>query len=88
MPLTVAQALGLRLRGSVEFEGPGLTRGSSYGCDDTVEVEVDRGGLTRKVRAWVIVTPGEDQVVFSDKRIEELGIVIDLRGKDWWLRGD
>ena len=37
------------------------------------------------IDARAVITPGEDEVVLSDKCIEGLGIVIDLKRRKWWI---
>ena len=84
LPIELAEKLELNIESSIEFEGPGLTRGSSY-LGDKVKITVSTGKEQREVLAEALITPGEDEVVLSDKCIEALGIVIDLRNKKWWF---
>jgi len=84
IPIGVAEALKLRPTRPLTFEGPGLTMGAAYHAGEVV-VEVSQQGSTRRVSAEAIITVGEDEVALSDKCIEQLGIVIDLKGRRWWL---
>ena len=84
LPIEMAEKLNLEIGSPIEFEGPGLTRGASYHGGE-VEVIVSSKEETRRVKAQALITPGENEVVLSDKCIENLGIIIDLRGRKWWF---
>jgi len=84
LPIDLAEELGLEVGPPIEFEGPGLTRGASYHGGE-VDVIVSSKNEVRTIKAQALITPGEEEVVMSDKCIEALGIVIDLKGKKWWF---
>jgi len=84
LPIELAEKLGLNVVSPIEFEGPGLTRGTSYHGGE-VDIVVASGNEIREVKAQAIITPGEDEVVMSDKCIEALGIVINLKDRKWWF---
>lgn len=84
IPISIAETLKLKPRKPLTFEGPGLTRGTAYQAGEVI-IEVSHQDTIRKLNAKAIITIGEDEVVLSDKCIEQLGIVIDLKGRRWWL---
>jgi len=84
LPIDLAEKLSLEVGVPIEFEGPGLTRGASYHGGE-VEVIASFKGETRKIKAQALITPGEEEVIMSDKCIEALGIVIDLKSRKWWF---
>ncbi|RLG73284.1 MAG: hypothetical protein DRO08_02290 [Thermoprotei archaeon] len=84
LPIELAEKLGLQVGTPIEFEGPGLTRGSSYhGGEVTITVSSEKE--TREIKAQALITPGEEEAIMSDKCIEALGIVIDLKSRKWWF---
>jgi len=84
LPVELAEKLGLNVLSPVEFEGPGFTKGTAY-FGNNVIVEVSLNDEARKIVAKALITPGEEEVIVSDKCIEELGLVLDLRkGKVWF----
>ncbi len=84
LPLDVAMRLGLRLGERHVYLGPGSMTGEVYLAGE-VTVEIEAEGIRRSVKAQAIIEPREPDVIISDKLIEELGIVIDLKHKKWWL---
>ncbi len=84
IPLELAETLNLEIGSVIEFEGAGLIRGSSY-YGGNVELIVNKNGIIRRINVKVLITPGENEIVLSDKCIEELGIIIDLKNKRWWF---
>ncbi|RLG88657.1 MAG: hypothetical protein DRO18_00970 [Thermoprotei archaeon] len=84
LPIDLAEKLGLEVGSPIEFEGPGLTRGTSYHGGE-VNIVVRSGNEVREVKARALITPGEEEVVMSDKCVETLGIVINLKDKKWWF---
>ncbi len=84
LPLDVAMRLGLRLGEKHVYFGPGSMTGEVYLAGE-VTVEIESEGVKRSVKAQAIIEPRESEVIASDKLIEELGIVIDLKHKKWWL---
>ncbi len=84
LPIRLAEKLGLNVLSPVEFEGPGFTKGTAY-FGNNVTVEVSLNNETRRVIAKALITPGEEEVIVSDKCIEELGLILDLkRGRVWF----
>lgn len=84
LPIDLAEKLGLQVGSPIEFEGPGLTRGSSYHGGE-VSIIVSSESKTREIKAQALITPGEEEAIMSDKCIEALGIVIDLKSRKWWF---
>ncbi|OYT55461.1 MAG: hypothetical protein B6U76_05955 [Desulfurococcales archaeon ex4484_217_2] len=84
LPVRLAENLGLNILSSVEFEDPGFTKGTAY-FGDYVMLEVSLNNESRGIKAKALITPGEEEAIVSDKCIEELGLVLDLRkGKVWF----
>ena len=84
VPPEIALELGLSVGREVDFIDPLLTHGVVY-LSEEVDVLVTKGNECRCVRAHVAIAPGKEEVVLSAKCIELLGIVIDLKHREWWF---
>ena len=84
IPPSIAEQLGLSINEALEFEGPAYLRGLTY-ISDRVRVIVEKENNISSIDARAVITPGEEEVVLSDKCIEGLGIIIDLKRKKWWI---
>mgnify|MGYP000341891567 CR=1 FL=1 len=94
LPVSVAERLGLypSLPGGTEVEeyvGVGGSIVRAFRTRGAVELTVladDRMG--GPVRATAVITPGEDEVILSDKALDALGVVLLRPGAGIWRFSD
>lgn len=94
LPLKVAEKLSIypKLpRESVveEYMGVGGVRVSTFRIDDIVKISVlvpDR--IKGPVTATAVITPGEEEVILSDKTLDALGIILIRPGEGLWRYSD
>jgi len=94
LPLRVAEKLGLYPRlpsGTVveEYVGVGGFRVSTFRVSRVLKVYVvceDR--VKGPIEATAIITPGENEVILSDKALDALGIILTKPGEGLWRFND
>ena len=85
VPLHVAEELGIELSEVREYSAVGRFRGFVLVSNEPVEVIVSRGDRSSTAQAYVIVVPGEDEVLISYLLARELRLCVDFSRENWWI---
>gem|GEM_PF-1920286 len=85
LPPHVARELGIEVSGVREYVAVGRLYGVVLVGNDLVTVVVKKGSEVRSYDAYVVVVPGEEDVIPSYELIRRLGLVVDFLHEDWWF---